>query len=215
MRHGSLQIAAMTCALLTVAGLAFGQSGRERAVTDATLIASTDGAHAGATFRAALTVRLKHGYHVNAHEPLEDFLIPTVLAFELPEGMHIKEIVYPEAALVVAGGLTEPLSVYEEEFVIGATIAVDEGVPVGEQTIEGTMRYQACDEKACYRPTKVAVTLTFAVVPRDRPLTPQHEDLFASIAFSGEAQQSAPAVEVATEVVAAETAAPAKEQAVL
>ena len=205
----------MTCALLTVAGLAFGQSGRERAVTDATLIASTDSAHAGATFRAALTIRLKHGYHVNAHEPLEDYLIPTVLTFELPDGIRVQEIVYPESVLVVAGGLTDPLAVYEEEFVIGAILAVDEGVPVGEHTIKGTMRYQACDEKACYRPTKVAVPFTFTVVPGDQPLTPQHEDLFASIAFSGEAQQSTPAVEVSTNAVDAQTAPPANEQDVM
>lgn len=215
MRHGILRITAMTCTFLVVTGLALAQSGRERAVTDATLIASTDGAHAGTTFSAALTVRLKHGYHVNANKPLEEYLIPTVLTFDTPEGIHIKEIVYPEAVLVVTGGLTEPLAVYEEEFVIGIRLSVDEGVSVGEKTIEASMRYQACDEKACYRPTKVASTLTFTIVPGSQPLTTQHEDLFASVAFSGTTQENTPFVKVPTNTPAEETAPPVNEQDVM
>ena len=34
----------------------------------------TEGAHAGATYRMAVGVRLDPGYHVNSEAPLDDFL---------------------------------------------------------------------------------------------------------------------------------------------
>ncbi len=68
---------------------------------DTNLIFDTDAAHAGSTIHAALEVDIEKGYHIQSNAPLDEFLIPAILTFTLPEGVEVLEIVYPEAILLV------------------------------------------------------------------------------------------------------------------
>lgn len=146
---------------------------------------ASDGVHPGSTAKAAVQVALPKGYHVNSNKPLEEFLIPTVLSFNQPDGFRIAEIAYPEAIMLKTGGLDEPLAVFEETFLIGVAVAVPENVPPGKHALSGSLRYQACDDKACYAPKTVPVGLELNVVSPEQPITPQNEDIFKRIVFTG------------------------------
>ena len=145
-----------------------------------------DGALAGSTVRAALQVQLDAGFHVNSHTPLEDFLIPTELRLDLPEGIAVTEIAYPEAGLLEQVGADTPLAVFEERFAIGATLVLAEQLPPGIYTLPGTLRYQACDETMCYLPANADVTWTLRIVPAGVAITRQRAELFDGITFGGE-----------------------------
>lgn len=140
-------------------------------------------AHAGSIVRLALQAELGAGYHVQSNAPADEFLIPTVLELEPPEGFEIEALAYPEAKPFVQAETIE-LLVFEERFTIGARVAIADGVAAGEYTIPGTFRYQACDDMLCYAPAAEPVSFTVRVIDGGDALPPPTEpNLFAGLVF--------------------------------
>ena len=148
-----------------------------------TQVAESDGAHAGTTHRVALRARLDPGFHVNSNAPLEDFLIPSVLILDPPEGIDLAAVAWPEPIMLSQQGAAQPLAVFEEAFVIGAALSLDPALDAGTYVVPGTLRYQACDETMCYLPATAEVSFEIAVVPGDQMITPAHAALFAGLLF--------------------------------
>ncbi len=69
----------MAMTLFRVAGPASGQIPPGEGLVETTGVVSVDGVHPGSRFKAAVVVRLTDDWHVNAHEPTLDYLIPTGL----------------------------------------------------------------------------------------------------------------------------------------
>jgi thiol:disulfide interchange protein DsbD len=106
----------------------------------------------------ALDVRVRDGWHVNAHDPNRPYLIATELAVEPPPGATVAAIDYPEAvlrSLRFAPG--EPLRLYEGRFTIGVKLS---GAATGPVT--GRLRYQACNDETCLPPRTLAVSMAAA-----------------------------------------------------
>ena len=122
-------------------------------------VAEADTAHAGTTFRVAVQARLEPGFHVNSQEPLEAFLIPTVLTLDPPAGIELAGLAWPTAILLSQTGADQPLAVFEETFAIGAALALDSGLAPGDYAVPGVLRYQACDETMCYLPATAPARL--------------------------------------------------------
>ena len=105
-------------------------------------VVETNAVHPGSTAHVALAVTLDPGYHVNSNTPLDEFLIPTVLTLDPPAGISLDALAFPEAILLDQNG--DKLAVFEEEFLIGAALALDAALAPGSYTVPGTLRYQAC-----------------------------------------------------------------------
>ena len=146
-------------------------------------ITETDATHPGTTFRVAVKAQLDPGFHVNSNAPLETFLIATELNLEPPPGMELVELAWPEPIMLSQKGADEPLAVFEETFVIGASLAVAPGFEVGQYTVPGVLRYQACDETMCYLPSTADIAFAVTVVPASQTVTPAHTELFAGLSF--------------------------------
>ena len=146
-----------------------------------TTVTEATGAHAGSSYRVAVQARLDAGFHVNSNEPLEDGLIPTELSFAPPDGIRLEGIAWPESFLFEVGG--EPLAVFEEEFVIGASLALDPDLEFGEYVVAGSLRYQVCDDTICYFPTTADLEFRLSVVEPTQTLTPAHAELFDGLTF--------------------------------
>ena len=72
----------------------------------------------------AVAVTLDAGWHVNAHEPLDPFLIPTVLEVASVEGIAVEGIVYPGPETLTTAFSAEPLAVYGGTFHVGLALAL-------------------------------------------------------------------------------------------
>ena len=143
----------------------------------------TDAAHPGSILRIAIVVNLASGWHINAHEPKESYLIPTTLTVPDTPGFTIKQTRYPEPVNVTLEGSQDSLRVYEGRFILGIYIAIAEDIVPGDYVLNGVLRYQACDNKQCFPPQKLAVPINFKVVTKDTPITPQHDDFFTGLSF--------------------------------
>ena len=149
-------------ALLLAPGLAWTQPGRIS--IDLETVAEAGNAAAGARHRVALDATLNpqgSGLHVNSNEPLEDFLIPTVLTLDPPDGITFNGIAWPTPVMLEQQGADQPLAVFEEEFAIGAAFDISSDLAPGLYTVPGRLRYQACDERMCYIPTTANLKAKF------------------------------------------------------
>ena len=96
---------------------------------------------------------------------------------------QMDELVYPAATALKQFGQPEPLSVYGHDFVIGVQVTLAPNVAPGTLVISARLRYQACNDTVCFRPLTEAVPWIVEVVPAGTAVTPQHQAVFAGIAF--------------------------------
>lgn len=107
---------------------------------------------AGATVRLAAEVTIEDHWHVNSHTPTYDWLIPTVLTLELPEGSSEPQLEYPAHKMMSFEFTEEPIAVYDGSFAIFAELELPADAAEGTIEFEAALRYQACDDKQCLPP---------------------------------------------------------------
>jgi len=119
----------------------------------------------GATARIAGLVSIDDHWHVNSNTPTYEYLIPTVLTYELPEGFGEPRLRYPPHKLQKFGFTEEPIAVYDGRVTILAEFELPAGVAAGTVPIKASLRYQACDEKQCLPPVNSEASLELEVGP--------------------------------------------------
>ncbi len=186
----------MALLALSLGGATSASAQVTRISIDIETVGETDMALAGSTYRVALDATLSpsgNGLHVNSEAPLEDFLIPTVLTLDPPQGMTLEGLAWPEPILLEQQGAEKPLAVFEEEFVIGASFAVAGDLAPGDYLVPGTLRYQACDERMCYIPATAEVSFPVRVAAADATPAPTAQAaLFADMVFTDPPAAPAP-----------------------
>jgi thiol:disulfide interchange protein DsbD len=130
-------------------------------------------------FQIAVVAKVMPGFHINAHVPSEDYLIPTKITAELPPGVSLVETTYPRGVMRKFAFSSTQLRVYEDSFTLLMKLRTTSGAPLGPQKIAFTISYQACNEEACLPPTKVPVIAEFAVAELDTPVHPINPEVFA------------------------------------
>jgi DsbC/DsbD-like thiol-disulfide interchange protein len=147
---------------LALAPPAAAQGSRPRA--EVTPAVASSPARAGETVRLSLHVRLPEDVHVQAHEPRDPSLIPTVLTVEAPPGTTVEAVSYPPPAELTQTGRRESLAVLGPEFVIEVRLAVAATVS-GEVSVPAVLRYQACNAAVCFPPARATLTWQVPIAP--------------------------------------------------
>src|SRR5688572_2623359 len=175
--------AAFVAALLAVAAPALSAQQGPPLTAKLTPLAETSALRAGTSVKLAMRVELSPELHVQSNTPSDATFIPTVLTVEPPAGVTVDELVYPAAQKLKQEGLPDPLSVYGHDFVIGVRVTLAPTIEPGTVVIAARLRYQACNDRVCFRPITAAEPWVVQVVPKNAPVTPQHADVFKAIAF--------------------------------
>jgi hypothetical protein len=118
-----------------------------------------------------LQFRVARGFHINSNTPKSEFLIPTVLKLDTPTDIVVGKISYPAGAeMSFAFAPDEKLSVYSGSFTVAVLVRPLHTVIPGKYAFRGQLRYQACDNAACYPPKQLPVQFEVkvakAAVPR-------------------------------------------------
>ncbi len=121
---------------------------------------------AGESVTLRVTVSIKAGYHVQANPVLNPALIPMVLTVPAKPSITVGKPVYPRAKRMRLVGSDEDLVIYDGTFVVEQPVSVSKDSPPGETTLEGSLRYQACDDRRCLLPRSVPVQLKLRVRSR-------------------------------------------------
>jgi len=180
-RHGiRFRVVSRVClpAVVLLSAAAWAQTGKPPSVTVAPVPVVT--AVRAAQTMVNLDFRVPHGYHINSNAPKSEFLIPTALKMDLPTDIILGKIAYPAGEdLSFPFSPDEKLNVYTGDFTIGLAVHPLRSVTPGKYVMHGVLRYQACDNAACYPPKTVPVSFNVKVVKeppahRKNPAQSQH-----------------------------------------
>lgn len=126
-------------------------------------ISPSEGMAAGNVTVLNVELNIREPYHINSNQPLEDYLIPTLLEFEPEPGVELGDIVYPIAAIKEFSFTDTPMAVYEG--IVSIPVEVTPGAVLSGKDIvlKGSVRYQACDDNTCLPPTNQAFAIQLSV----------------------------------------------------
>ena len=106
-----------------------------------------------------LSFRVASGYHINSNRPKSEFLIPTVLKVEATTDIVIGKTTYPEGQdMSFTFAPDEKLNVYTGDFKVDVLVRPLHSVQAGKYIVRGTLKYQACDNAACYPPKQLPIS---------------------------------------------------------
>lgn len=112
-----------------------------------------------------LNFRIPPGYHINSNTPKSEFLIPTALKMDLPTDIILGKIEYPPGEdATFPFSPDEKLSVYSGDFTIALGVHPLKSVVPGKYVMHGVLRYQACDNAACYPPKTLPLSFEVKVI---------------------------------------------------
>jgi hypothetical protein len=104
-----------------------------------------------------LKFHVADGLHINSHTPHEKTLIPTRLAVLEEEGVNVSTIDFPAGVdYALAFSPKEKLSVYTGDFTLRAHLTAQPG----DHSLEGVLRYQACDVNSCMPPRNLQISVS-------------------------------------------------------
>lgn len=111
-----------------------------------------------------LPFRVAPGYHINSNKPSSELLLPTVLSLSPPTNVALGGLTYPagqERSFPFSPD--EKLNVYSGDFALSTLVRVARNTPLGRYRVKGVLKYQACDDRACYPPGQVPIAFDVKV----------------------------------------------------
>ena len=112
----------------------------------------------GAVAVVTLKASLPQGYHANSNTPSDAYLIP--LSLKWTSGpLEVSDVTYPKATLEKYSFSDKPLSVVTGEFALTTKFKVPANATLGAAAQSGTLRFQACNDRMCFAPKTVPVSV--------------------------------------------------------
>ncbi|MDP9053951.1 MAG: hypothetical protein M3N93_06560 [Acidobacteriota bacterium] len=118
--------------------------------------------HKGATAVVTFKASLPPGFHANSHTPSDTYLIPLTLKWT-GGPLQADDITYPKPSEEKYSFSDKPLSVVTGGFSITTKFKVPNDAPNGASAQNGAVRYQACNDRMCFAPKTVPVSISLNV----------------------------------------------------
>ncbi len=110
------------------------------------------------TNQIVVEIQIPEGWHINSSQPLQKGLIPTSIAIDSTKaGWQLGKVIYPQPVTATLGFQKEPLSVYDGDIQIQVEIETDDRK--SGRILPLQLGIQACNDKICMPPEKVALHL--------------------------------------------------------
>jgi hypothetical protein len=143
-----------------------------------TTYVSLDPVGRGSQFQIAVVLKIRPGFHVNAREKSEDYLIATDLRADAPAGFQLGEVSYPKGVLHTFAFSKKPLNVYEDTITLRLPVIALPSAPLGALRLPLKLRYQACSTEICLPPVTLSLDASVTVAPSASASRPIHPELF-------------------------------------
>ena len=164
------------CAAFSPSGFSQVPSGRD--VVKPEVYSSLEPAARGSSFQIAVVMKIRPGFHVNAREKSEDYLIATDLKADFSSGFSSGEVSYPKGKLEKFAFSKIPLNVYQDTVILRLPVTALADAPLGEHHIPVKLRYQACSSELCLPPTTLTLIAIVNVAASVSAAKPAHPEIF-------------------------------------
>jgi thiol:disulfide interchange protein DsbD len=141
-------------------------------------IPSQDSYEVGKSYPVLFVLNISKGWYLHGTEEDEKGLIPTRLSFREPEGIKVKDVLFPLPEFIKFEYTAHPIQTFSGRIPVHASLIISDDTPPGEHTVRGILSYQACSVSACLPPDEVRFTLAVTVVTKGTPTHSLNRDLF-------------------------------------
>ena len=116
-----------------------------------------------AAVQTRIPLSILAGFHINSNTPSDEYLIPLTLTWTSLGALEGGQVTFPKASSEKYDFSDKPLSVYTGNIELTASFKVSANAPAGPGVAAGKVRYQACNNKACFPPKTVDVNVPYQV----------------------------------------------------
>jgi thiol:disulfide interchange protein DsbD len=134
--------------------------------------------HAGTLLTVAVEIKIKPGWHANAHEGLPEGFIPMTLSLSPNAPASLVAVRFPEGEKKALAGFPQAFPVYEKGVTIFADLQLKDKIPSGNLKLPFQLRLQACDNQVCLAPAVVSGFIPLKTAGLQSPVAPIHEAVF-------------------------------------
>jgi hypothetical protein len=110
-----------------------------------------------------ITLKIDHGYHINANPASLDYLIPTLVSFEHLSPIGVR---YPKPLSYTPAFAGRLLNVYDG--LVNITLTFQKGLIRKTRTVRGNVTAQACNDQICLPPANLPIETSLQPLSLDR-----------------------------------------------
>ncbi|MBI3264816.1 MAG: redoxin domain-containing protein [Acidobacteria bacterium] len=125
--------------------------------------------------RFSLLLRITPGKRIHVYAPGAEGYIPVSVKLDSGPLLKVHEPRFPPSEQYYFAPLKERVQVYQKPFTIAQDVTInasreaqDALKGMSEIRITGTLDYQACDDRLCFRPESIPLAWTMKLKPLDR-----------------------------------------------
>lgn len=118
----------------------------------------------GQTKKVVVSINVKEGYHIQAHNPGDASLVPTTLVVDGSNNIITVRSKFPKAKRFRLEGTDTFLKVYDGVFVVDLFLTPAAACQPGTFDLPATLQYQACDSRTCLFPRTFEFSIVVEVV---------------------------------------------------
>ncbi len=101
--------------------------------------------------KISVRIKIKNGWHVNSHQPLQKVLIPTAITLGKQKGWCLEQVDYPAPIFKKVAFYEKPLALFENR--LDLTLQVRHCQMTKDlKRLPVNIKIQACSEKQCLPP---------------------------------------------------------------
>jgi len=133
----------------------------------------------GNVITLVLEIELKPGMHVYA-PGVQSTYIPIRWSMNSSKSWLAHEASYPASRILHLEAIDEKVPVYENRIRLTRDVTIGQGSEIRPALdadkrlkVDGSFRYQACDDKVCYTPVTLALEWSFATDNHDSQRAPE------------------------------------------
>ena len=118
---------------------------------------------AGQANEGVVKINTQSGYHINANPASFAYLKATELDLQDTPELIVDYIYYPNPQVKKFAFSEQELRVYEGEIQVKVMMNAENAAPKGPRTLPAKLNVQACDDKVCYPPATIDVSIPVTI----------------------------------------------------
>ena len=118
---------------------------------------------AGQSNEGIVKINTQSGYHINANPASFAYLKATELDLQDTPELIVDYIYYPNPQVKKFAFSEQELKVYEGEIQLRVMMNAEKAAPKGPRTMPAKLNVQACDDKVCYPPATIDVSIPVTI----------------------------------------------------